>query len=200
MQGRIGFFLLAGCLALGACGGEEAEEVEEVEEVEVSDDETDPGHEDDDLIHEEGETDEEHAVHDTHPRPDDGELFVESEELILDDETRARVAPERRGLAHILIRYRGAERAEGVSRSKSDAETLAQQVLARAQDEDEDFGALAAELSDDSANKDHGGDMGALEQGLLPEALDEALFAMEVGEVRGPIESPLGYHVLTRTR
>lgn len=191
--------LLSMILVSYACGGEEeSEEVESVE-VEGSDEEEgDHEHDDDDLEHREGETDEEHAEHDTHVPPEEGVLYVESDELLLDEETRARVAPEQRGLAHILIRYRGAERAEGVTRTKEAAEALSRQALERVQG-DEDFGAVAAELSDDGANKDHGGVMGLLERGLLPEPIDDALFAMEVGEVRGPVESPLGYHILTRT-
>lgn len=202
MTRSLSILLLSGLLLSWGCGGEE-EDSDEAESVEVEpsdegEEEGEHAHDDDDLEHREGETDEEHAEHDTHVPPAEGELYVESEELILDEETRARVAPEQRGLAHILFRYRGADRADGVTRTKEAAEALARQALERVQG-DEEFGAVASEMSDDSANKDHGGIMGLLEEGLLPEPLDAALFNMEIGEVRGPIESPLGYHVLSRT-
>ena len=186
-------------MGLTACGQEAPEDTEvETVEAEGSDEGDDESGEGDEVA--------DHEAHDEegdHEEPEDdsaeesGELVVESDDLILDEETRARVAPDSRGVAHILFRYRGAERAEGVTRAKSEAETLARQAYERVQGED--FGAVAAELSDDTANKDHGGEMGVIEHGLLPEPIDDALFSMEIGEVRGPIESPLGYHVLRRT-
>ncbi|MFT5356045.1 MAG: peptidyl-prolyl cis-trans isomerase D [Polyangiales bacterium] len=190
--------LFSGLFLSWGCGAEEDPDETENVEIEPSDEGESEEHEHDDLEHRDDETDEEHAEHDTHVPPAEGELYVESEELILDDETTARVAAEQRGLAHILFRYRGAERAEGVTRTKEAAEALAREALERVQG-DEGFGAVAADVSDDGANNEHGGVMGLLEQGLLPEPLDDALFAMEVGEVRGPVESALGYHVLTRT-
>ncbi|MFK8001629.1 MAG: peptidylprolyl isomerase [Polyangiales bacterium] len=196
MTRTLSILLLSGLLFSWGCGGEE-EDTDEAESVEVEP--SDDGDESEDSEDEDEVADnlEDEEV-DTGEEELGGELSVESDELILDEETRARVAPEQRGLAHILFRYQGAERAEGVTRAKPAAEALARQALERVQG-DEDFGAVAAEMSDDTANKDHGGIMGLLEQGLLPEPLDDALFAMEVGEVRGPVESPLGYHVLTRT-
>lgn len=199
MTRTLSILLLSGLLLCWGCGGEEDTEETESVEVEASEDGEEEGEGDEEgesaeaAEGEADEADDEYAADEEH-----GELSVESDELILDEETRARVAPEQRGLAHILFRYQGAERAEGVTRAKDAAEALARQALERVQG-DEDFGAVAAEMSDDGANKDHGGIMGLLEQGLLPEPLDDALFAMEVGEVRGPVESPLGYHVLTRT-
>lgn len=200
MTRTLSILLLSGLLLCWGCGGEE-EDTEEAESVEVEpSEEAEAGEEGEEGEGDqsEDEEDDEHAEHDTDVPPAEGQLHVGSDELVLDEATRARVAPEQRGLAHILFRYRGAERAEGVTRAKEAAEALARQAHERVQG-GEDFGAVAAEMSDDSANKDHGGIMGLLEQGLLPEPLDDALFAMEVGEVRGPIESPLGYHVLTRT-
>lgn len=200
MTRTLSILLVSGLLLCWGCGGEE-EDTEEAESVEVEpSEEGEDGEEGEgeESEHEEGEEDDEHAEHDTDVPPAEGQLHVGSDELVLDEATRARVAPEQRGLAHILFRYRGAERAEGVTRAKEAAEALARQAHERVQG-GEEFGAVAAEMSDDSANKDHGGIMGLLEQGLLPEPLDDALFAMEVGEVRGPVESPLGYHVLTRT-
>lgn len=177
---------MCGLVLLLACGGEQSEVETTEEEVSENDESVEESEEseDSDEAAEEG--------------PD--ELAVGVGDLALDEETNAQVAaPERRGLAHILVRYRGADRAtSSVTRSKSDAETRANEALSRAREGD--FGAVATEMSDDDANAESGGDMGALERGLLPEALDDALFSMEVGEVGGPIESPFGYHVIRRTR
>lgn len=177
-------------LAFG-CGGEEesAESEESSEETSESDESSE---------NEDGEEDEEEDL-DVEPDEDELDLSVDIEEHALDEETTERVAAETRGIAHILVRYRGASRAPGeIRRSQTDAEARANEALTRVNG-GEDFAAVAADMSDDLANKDHGGDMGRLEHGLLPDALDQALFAMEVGEVRGPIETPLGYHVIKRT-
>lgn len=177
---------MCGLVFLLACGGEESEAEEEGSEEEASEEESGD------------EASEDEATDESDDESEPDELAVVGD-LALDQETTARVAPDQRGLAHILVRYRGAERApSSITRSKSDAEARAREALTRAQDGD--FGAVAAEMSDDDANAESGGDMGGLERGLLPEALDDALFSMEVGEIRGPLESPFGYHVIRRTQ
>ncbi len=193
--------LMVGTLV--ACGGEEEETVETSGEDESADEASEESESDEEASDDDELTDDEFGDDELGELGDDElddeaptELQVDADELVLDDSTRDRVAPERRSLAHILIRYQGADRASGVTRSKADAEALAREVLGRAQSED--FAVVAAEVSEDQASKDHGGDMGTLEQGLLPEPLDDALFSMEIGEIRGPIERPLGFHILRR--
>ena len=171
-----------------ACGGNEASEETEEETSEESESES-----------ESEETESEEEDFDVEPDEDELDLSVDIEEHALNEETTERVAADTRGIAHILIRYRGASRASSeITRSQSDAEERANEALRRVNG-GEDFAAVAADMSDDVANKDHGGDMGRLEQGLLPAALDQALFAMDVDAVRGPIETELGYHVIKRT-
>ena len=41
-----------------------------------------------------------------------------------------------------------------------------------------------------------GGQLGLVTKGLLFEALDQALFEMQAGEISPPLRSPLGYHIL----
>jgi len=196
MLSNLGFSGLVLLLSLLlACGGEESNETETEDETsenaeegesegeETAEAEGDEGDEGDEDLGEEEEPD---------------ELAIEVEELTPDQETRDRVAPETRGIAHILVRYRGASRApSSITRSQAEAETRAQDVLSRVEG-GADFAELANEMSDDMANHDHGGSMGALEQGLLPGPLDTALFAMDVGDVR-LVETDLGFHVVKRT-
>jgi parvulin-like peptidyl-prolyl isomerase len=59
----------------------------------------------------------------------------------------------------------------------------------------EDFGKLAKQYSDDAATKDEGGDLGYFTRGSLPPAVEEVVFNMEIGEVRGPIRATRGFHV-----
>jgi parvulin-like peptidyl-prolyl isomerase len=59
------------------------------------------------------------------------------------------------------------------------------------------FGQLAAAHSDDASAK-RGGDLGSFRRGTLPAALEQVLDQLGMGEVGGPVPTPLGYHVLIR--
>jgi parvulin-like peptidyl-prolyl isomerase len=59
----------------------------------------------------------------------------------------------------------------------------------------EDFVGLAKELSSDAQSKTGGGDLGWYKRGELPTEWEEILFAMEAGEVRGPVQGPRGLHI-----
>jgi len=61
----------------------------------------------------------------------------------------------------------------------------------------EDFEALAKAESLDEGSKAQGGLVGWVEKGQLePAALDQAVFAADEGELAGPVQSKLGWHVL----
>ena len=74
-----------------------------------------------------------------------------------------------------------------------EAEARAMGVLARL-DADEAFEELAAELSEDPGTSGQGGDLGWLSR--TPGAFQDAVFDMEIGEVRGPVKSEFGYHIV----
>src|SRR5688500_20300926 len=59
----------------------------------------------------------------------------------------------------------------------------------------EDFTVIAQETSDDTATKAGGGELGWFERGSLSAEWEAVVFAMEKGEVRGPISGPKGLHV-----
>jgi hypothetical protein len=44
-------------------------------------------------------------------------------------------------------------------------------------------------------NADEGGQLGFLDQGSLPQGLDEVVFSLAEGEVSDPVQSPSGYHI-----
>jgi len=77
------------------------------------------------------------------------------------------------------------------------ADKLAQanKLLARAK-AGEDFAKLAKELSDDPATRKEGGDLGYFGKDMLPKAIEEMVFAMKVGEIRGPVRADRGFHVI----
>ncbi len=61
-----------------------------------------------------------------------------------------------------------------------------------------DFAALAREHSAERASALRGGDFAIFERGAKDAGLRAATFAASVGEIVGPIATPLGYHVLQR--
>jgi len=93
---------------------------------------------------------------------------------------------EQRRARHILILFDDDEAA---------AETLANEVLARVQ-AGESFEDLATELSADGGTAQRGGDLGLLTRTQLPGDLGSAIFAMNQGDVGGPVKSDFGYHVV----
>jgi peptidyl-prolyl cis-trans isomerase SurA len=58
------------------------------------------------------------------------------------------------------------------------------------------FAELAKQYTDDEGTKDAGGDLGFLSNGTLVDELDEAVQAMEPGDVRGPIRTARGWVIL----
>lgn len=58
------------------------------------------------------------------------------------------------------------------------------------------FEDLAQKYSDDPNTRDIGGDLGWLPIGQFPEPLRDTLENMKVGEIKGPIPSPYGFHIV----
>src|SRR4029077_12633731 len=93
--------------------------------------------------------------------------------------------PEKRHARHILFT------------GKDDAASLAQaqQVLAQAK-AGKDFGELAKQYSQDPGSAHNGGDLGWAERGSFVAPFADALFGMQVGELKGPIKTQYGYHII----
>jgi peptidyl-prolyl cis-trans isomerase SurA len=74
-------------------------------------------------------------------------------------------------------------------------EKLAKSLLARAQS-GEDFAKLAREYSEDSGTRAEGGDLGFIGRDILPKPMEELVFSMRVGDIRGPVRADRGFHVI----
>jgi peptidyl-prolyl cis-trans isomerase D len=98
------------------------------------------------------------------------------------------VTTERRRARHILITT-----GDGVDDAAAEkkAADLAEQAKGGA-----DFAALAKDNSKDPGSAAQGGDLGWAERGMFVGPFEEALFAMSRGEVRGPVKTQFGYHVI----
>ncbi len=97
-------------------------------------------------------------------------------------------APERRHGRHILITT-----GDGVSDEQAlkKAEELTQEAKSGA-----DFAQLAKDNSKDPGSAQQGGDLGWAQRGMFVGPFEDALFSMSDGEIRGPIKTQFGYHVL----
>jgi parvulin-like peptidyl-prolyl isomerase len=98
---------------------------------------------------------------------------------------------------HILVRYKGAKKADGdIKRTKEQAKAFAESCLERL-DKGEDFARLALECSDDGS-KDRGGEIPLVGRGLLAPAYEAQLFTMKVGDRSRVIETDFGFHIIER--
>src|SRR5690606_30663611 len=96
---------------------------------------------------------------------------------------------------HILIRYVGTLRApETVTKTKEEAQKLADSILSVVKKDKSKFATLASEFSDDSS-KDQGGDLGNSTPGRMVPAFDKFIFDNPTGTV-GLIETDFGFHVV----
>jgi parvulin-like peptidyl-prolyl isomerase len=77
--------------------------------------------------------------------------------------------------------------------ARTRAETLAATARGGA-----DFAALARERSDDKASALRGGDFAIFECGPRDAGLRAAVFQSRIGEIAGPLASPLGFHIVQR--
>jgi parvulin-like peptidyl-prolyl isomerase len=97
--------------------------------------------------------------------------------------------PEQIRAQHVLIKAEG--------RSKEEAQTLANHVLAMAKKGDQDFAKLANEFTEDLSGKGNGGDLGFFGRGAMVKPFEEAAFGLKAaGDVVGPVETQFGYHVI----
>jgi peptidyl-prolyl cis-trans isomerase D len=109
------------------------------------------------------------------------------------DQNPARFAtPEERDASHILIQAGPDATPEAKSAARAKAEDLVKQLLAKP----DRFADLAREYSQDPGSAKSGGDLGFMARGVTKKAFDDALFSMKEGEIRGPVETEFGFHII----
>lgn len=98
--------------------------------------------------------------------------------------------PKSAHVLHLLLKVHALADEEEVARVRLQAASLMKRLGAG-----EDFGALAAEFSQDMYSI-KGGDLGWVHRGRLLEALDNVVWEAEIGTVVGPIRTSEGFHLL----
>ncbi len=114
-------------------------------------------------------------------------------------EEKGAALPEEVSASHILISYKGAERADGdVTRSKEEAKAEAERIRKLIVDEGKDFAEMASEHSN-GPSKTKGGDLGKFKFETMAPSFSAAAFVLEVGGVSEIVETGFGFHVIKRT-
>jgi len=109
------------------------------------------------------------------------------------EQEKSRFAGQEERLAsHILV----AVDAKADAATQKAAEQKAARIAAQARAPGADFATLARADSDDGLSKANGGDLGWVSRNVMAKPFEDALFAMKSGEVRGPIRTDYGWHVV----
>jgi peptidyl-prolyl cis-trans isomerase D len=99
--------------------------------------------------------------------------------------------PEQVAASHILIKV---DPEKGPA-ADAEAKQKAEAIFARAS-KGEDFAKLANENTEDPSGKGSGGQLPPFGRGQMVPEFEQAAFEMKPGEIRGPIKTQFGYHVI----
>ncbi|SKB45319.1 peptidylprolyl isomerase [Salegentibacter holothuriorum] len=103
--------------------------------------------------------------------------------------------PDSTKASHILVAYQGQQFAPDVTRSKEEAEALADSLANVIKGNKGKFAELAAEFSSDRSNNQDGGDLGYFGPGDMVSEFDSYVLGNSPGDV-GVVETDFGYHVI----
>jgi peptidyl-prolyl cis-trans isomerase D len=95
--------------------------------------------------------------------------------------------PEQVRASHILLKTEGKTDAD----VKAKAEAILKQAKAGA-----DFAELAKKNSEDESNAKNGGDLDYFGRGRMVPEFDQAVFAMQPGQISDLVKTPYGYHII----
>ncbi len=100
--------------------------------------------------------------------------------------------PEQRRAHHILIRTGPGMDLKAKQAARERAEKLLQELRLNPAR----FEALAREHSQDPGSAERGGDLGAFTREMMVKPFADTVFGMQPGEIRGPVETEFGYHII----
>jgi len=99
---------------------------------------------------------------------------------------------EQRQASHILV----AVKPDAGEPERAAAKKTAEALAAEAKANPAKFADLARQKSQDPGSAAQGGDLGSNPRGSMVKAFDDAVFSMQPGEIRGPVQSEFGWHVI----
>jgi peptidyl-prolyl cis-trans isomerase D len=95
--------------------------------------------------------------------------------------------------SHILVKVRAGDTGEG--HPEAEARQIAQGILEQVK-AGGDFAALAKKFSEDQGSAQNGGDLGCFPPGRMVPEFDDAVFALEPGQVSDLVKTSFGFHVI----
>lgn len=98
---------------------------------------------------------------------------------------------ERRKISHILFKF--------TEDPEADQQAFEKAVKAKQRLATEDFAVVAEALSEDKLTAKTGGDLGLFNAGDMEPAFEQAVMALQDGEVSDPVKSAFGYHLVKVT-
>lgn len=105
----------------------------------------------------------------------------------------ARLAqPEQRSASHVLIAV--PKNADAATKARLQAK--AAQLTTDLQKNPASFASVAQKESQDPGSAAQGGSLGSFARGAMVKSFDDAVFSMKKGEIRGPVESEFGFHII----
>jgi peptidyl-prolyl cis-trans isomerase D len=114
---------------------------------------------------------------------------------LMDNQAR----PDSMKAEHILIAYKGAYKAaESITRTKEEAERLADSLITVLNADKTKLQALAYQLSNDGSAKENNGDLGWFADGGMVYAFNQAVLKGNVGDIV-KASTPFGFHVIKIT-
>jgi peptidyl-prolyl cis-trans isomerase D len=102
---------------------------------------------------------------------------------------------EKRQASHILL----SAPATASDADKAAARSKAEELLSQIKQAPQSFAELAKKHSQDPGSADKGGDLGFSERGTMVKAFEDEIFQMEPGEIRGPVQTDYGFHIIKLT-
>jgi peptidyl-prolyl cis-trans isomerase D len=131
-----------------------------------------------------------------------GGVTVSADEVKGDYDKRIKEfsAPEERRASHILLSFdkddKGQPKAASKEAAKNEADALMKLVATAQPDK---FAEIAKQKSKDPGSATQGGDLGFFGRGQMVKPFEEAVFSMKPGDIRGPVESDFGFHIIRLT-
>ncbi|MBA3492876.1 MAG: SurA N-terminal domain-containing protein [Gammaproteobacteria bacterium] len=99
--------------------------------------------------------------------------------------------PEQRQAHHMLIKVAKEAGQEAVEKARKEIDALAERIK-----KGESFEALAAKYSEDLGSKAKRGDLGFFQRGVMAPPFEEAVYALQPGEISGPVRTDFGFHLI----
>jgi len=95
--------------------------------------------------------------------------------------------------SHILVKVKAGEAPDG--HAEAEAQSIAQGLLDQVR-AGGDFATLAKKYSEDQGSAQNGGDLGCFAPGRMVPEFDDAVFALQPGQVSELVKTSFGYHVI----